>query len=110
MRFVSHSYDDISLFVSSFDIAMGLGDLLKGIALIDHGSKFSRFHQLLEENHVLNLHLRDAADDLPAPCPQPPKTRRKEESADIDASFLQRLHTPRKRKLPNRVVNQIEWA
>src|SRR2546422_5124101 len=108
--FMSHNDDDIPLFVSSFDIAMGLGDLLKGIALIDDRSKFSRFHELFEENHVLDLHLRDPADDLPASGPQASKARRQEESADIDASFLQRLHAPRKRELANRVVNQIVCA
>src|SRR2546425_10943300 len=108
--FMSHNNDDIPLFVSSFDIAMGLGDLLKGIALIDDRSKFSRLHELLEENHVLDLYLRDSADDLPASCPQASKTRRQEESADIDSSSLQRLHAPSKRKLANRVVNQIVCA
>src|SRR5436309_7927346 len=108
--FMSHNDDDIPLFVSSFDIAMGLGDLLEGIALIDDRSKSSRLHELLEENHVLDLHLRDPADDLPASCSQASKARRQEESADIDASFLQRLHAPRKRELANRVVNEIVWA
>src|SRR3989454_7265585 len=108
--FMSHNDDDIPLFVSSFDIAMGLGNLLKGIALIDDRSKFSRFHELFEENHVLDLYFRDSADDLPASCPQASKTRRQEESADIDSSSLQRLHAPRKRKLANRVVNQIVCA
>src|SRR3989442_8429152 len=83
--FMSHNDDDIPLFVSSFDIAMGLGDLLEGIALIDDRSKFSRLHDLLEENHVLYLHLRDSAEDLSASGPQPPKTRCQEESADLDA-------------------------
>src|SRR3989442_7439846 len=104
---MSHNDDDISFFVSSFDIAMGFGVWLRGIALIDDRSKFSRLNELLEENHVLDFHLRDSADDLPASCAQPSKTRRQEESADIDASSLQRLHSPRKRKLANRVVNQI---
>src|SRR3989441_4455498 len=108
--FMSHNDDDIPLFVSSFDIAMGLGDLLKGIALIDDRSKSSRLHELLEENHVLDFHLRNSADDLPASCAQASKTRRQEESADIDASFLQRLNAARKRKLANGVINQIVWA
>src|SRR5256712_2958316 len=108
--FMSHDDDDIPLFVSSFDIAMSLGDLFKGVALIDDRSKFSRLHELLKENHVLDLYLRDSADDLPASGPQASKTRRQEESADIDASSLQRLHAPRKRELANRVVNQIVWA
>src|SRR5437867_1947242 len=108
--FMSHNDDDIPLFVSSLDIAMGLGDLLKRIALIDDRSKSSRLHELFEENHVLDLHLRNSADDLPASCSQASKTRRQEESADIDASSLQRLHAPRKRKLANRMVNEIVWA
>src|SRR6266571_7151581 len=107
---MSHNDDDIPLFVSSFDKAMSLGDLLEGIALVDDSSKFSRLHELFEENHVLDLHLRDSADDLPASGPQPSKTRRQEESADIDSAFLQRLHAPRKRKLAHRVVDQIVWA
>src|SRR2546425_12016656 len=105
-----HTDNDIPLFVSSFDIAMGLGDLLGGIALIDDRSKSSRLHELLEENHVLDLHLRNSADDLPASCSQASKTRRQEESADVDSSVLQRLHAPRKRELANRVVNQIVRA
>src|SRR2546426_10840098 len=106
---MSHNDDDIPLFVSSFDIAMGLVDLLEGIALIDDPSKSSRLHELLEENHVLDLHLHNSADDLPASCSQASKTRRQEESADVDSSFLQRLHASRKRKLANRVVNEIVW-
>src|SRR3989442_14654619 len=103
-----HNDDDIPFFVSSFGIAMGLGDLHKRIPLVDDSSNFPRLHELLEENHVLDLHLRDSADDLPASCPQASKARRQEESADVDSSFLQRLHASRKRKLANRVVKQIE--
>src|SRR5947199_5495670 len=74
--FMSHNDDDIPLFVSSFDIAMGLGDLLEGIALIDDRSKFSRLHELLKDNHVLDLHLRDYADHLPASGSQASKAPR----------------------------------
>src|SRR2546426_10171288 len=110
MLSISQGHDDLSPFVASFGIRMSLGDLFKGIAPIDDRSEFSRLHEFLQENHVLDLHLRDSADDLPASCAQASKTRRQEESADIDSSFLQRLHAPRKRKLANRVVNQIVCA
>src|SRR3989454_3383167 len=107
--FMSYNDDDIPLFVSSFYIAMGVGDLREGIGLIEDRSKSSRLHELLEENHVLDLHLHNSADDLPASCSQASKTRRQEESADVDSSFLQRLHASRKRKLANRGVNEIVW-
>src|SRR5207245_11305594 len=90
---MSHNDDDIPVFVSSFDIAMGLGDLLKGIALIDDSSKFSRFKELFEENHVLDLYLRDSADDLPASCPQDSKTRRHTTRDALGAPNLQPLYS-----------------
>ena len=52
LRFVVllHRYDDISMFLHCFNIAMRLGGLLQRIASIDDGSNFPRLNQLFEEN------------------------------------------------------------
>jgi hypothetical protein len=40
---MAHSYDDISLFVSQFNIPMSLGYLFQRIASVYNRSNFSRF-------------------------------------------------------------------
>ncbi len=46
---IFHSYDDISLFVSFFNIAMSLGDLFQRIATINDRLYLSGLNKLFEE-------------------------------------------------------------
>ena len=61
-----HSYDDISLLVSSFDIPMSLGNLLQWIAPIDDRPQLSRLNELFEEDEIFRLRIRNPADYSPA--------------------------------------------
>ena len=49
-----HSDDDIPLFVSVFDIAMRLDDLLQQIASIYDRSYLPRINQLCEEHKIFD--------------------------------------------------------
>ena len=64
---MSHNYDDISLFVSFFDIPMSLGDLLQRIASIDDRSRLSRLNELFEEDQIVSLRLCYPTDYSLAP-------------------------------------------
>ena len=45
--------DDIPLLVATFDIAMGLGELLERIASIDNGLQPSRLDEISKEGQVI---------------------------------------------------------
>ena len=48
-----YSDDDVSFFVSFFDVPVGLGDLIQWIDAIDDRPELSRLNKLLEKDHVL---------------------------------------------------------
>ena len=50
LDFTSHSYDYIALFVSCFDITVGLGSLFQRMAPIYDRLHLSRLNKLFEEN------------------------------------------------------------
>jgi hypothetical protein len=47
---MAHSYDDISLFVSRFDIPVSLDNLFQRIAPINDRSYLTRFNEFFEVN------------------------------------------------------------
>jgi hypothetical protein len=53
----SHGDDDIALFVTLFNIAVGFDDLLQWTTPVDHRFQLSRLDQLFEEEQIINLGL-----------------------------------------------------
>ena len=64
-----HSDDDISLFVSCFDIPVRLGHLFQRIASIDDRFYLPRLDQLCEEDKIFDLLTVPASNPWPQTLP-----------------------------------------